>query len=132
VLTYWYGNVPEETEYFLHRLHQPWLTFVLVAPFMSFALPLFVLIPKASKWSGTVAVPISMVIFVAQWVTYLIVVMPETADTNKWLELPMAAEVGGFLAVGGIFLLSIATYASRAYMVPVGDPLLREALAEHH
>ena len=132
ILTYWYGNVPEETEYFLHRMHNPWLAIVIVAPFLSFALPLFVLIPKASKWYGPVAVPISLIILVAQWMTYLIVVMPETADASAWAKSPVWVEFGGFCAMAGLFAVCVAIYGKRNYMVPIGDPLLNESLNDHH
>ena len=132
VLTYWYGNIPEETEYFLHRLHAPWKDIVIIAPFLSFALPLFALIPKASKWLGPVAVPISLVILFAQWLTYLIVVIPETADASKWITNMFWVEMGGFLAIFGIFLVSVWIYGKKHLMVPLGDPLLEDALQDGH
>lgn len=132
VLTYWYGNVPEETEYFLHRMHGPWLPIIIIAPILSFALPLFVLIPKASKWYGPVAVPMAAIILGAQWLSYLIVVMPETTTQESFASVPFVTELGGLFTIGGVFLISVAAYFKSAYAVPLGDPLLAESLNSGH
>ena len=49
MLTYWYGNVPEETEYFIHRIQQPWLTLVILAPLFNFVIPMFALDSKGKQ-----------------------------------------------------------------------------------
>ena len=129
VLTYWYGNVPEETEYFIHRLHGPWLWIVLIAPIFSFVVPLFTLIFKAAKWTPSITIPLSTVILIAQWFVYMLVVMPETGIDH--LGLPWV-EVGGFLLFLGLFLFAFTRFAGKHPMLPVADPLLAEAYAEHH
>ena len=130
VLTYWYGNVPEETEYFIHRLHAPWLYIVVVAPLLVFVLPLFALIPKASKWTAAITVPIASIILFSQWLIYLLVVTPEVTDGSQWYA-PWV-EVGVFLGMLGLFLMSVLAFGKRYPMVGVADPLLVEALNEHH
>ena len=70
VLTYWYGNVPEETEYFIERLHEPWIYLVITIPIIGFVIPLYTLIFKAAKWTAVVAIPLALFILVAQWLTY--------------------------------------------------------------
>jgi hypothetical protein len=97
ILTYWYGNMPEETEYFLLRMKTPWLYIVLIAPLLSFLIPLYGLIPKASKWTKMITCPIAIGILVAQWFTYLLVVMPEVVKSGPF-GVP-AIEIGMFLGV---------------------------------
>lgn len=130
VLTYWYGNMPEETEYYLHRLHQPWLSIVIAAPILVFVLPLFALIPKASKWTAGFTIPIASTILFAQWLVYLIVVIPEVADGSRWL-VPWI-EMGQFLGFLGLFLSCVFWFGKRFPMLSVGDPLLAEALSDEH
>lgn len=130
VLTYWYGNVPEETEYYIHRLHGPWLVVTIVAPLLVFLLPLFALIPKASKWTAGFAIPIASVILFAQWLVALLVVMPETVEASKF-TVPWV-EIGLFFGVLGLFLTSVQWFGRRFPMIAVGDPLLAQALAEDH
>ena len=128
VLTYWYGNVPEETEYFLHRLHGPWLYIVLGVPLAAFVLPLYVLIFKAAKWTPQVAIPLSLIILVAQWFTFMLVVMPEikgAAEGAPWIE------IGLFFGVFGLFAATFFWFSKRFPMLPIADPLLPEANSGH-
>lgn len=132
VLTYWYGNVPEETEYFLHRMHAPWIYLVYAIPLLGFVIPLYVLIFKPAKWNAKVAIPISALILFAQWLTYILVVMPQVVEGSEWGGFPVY-EVGMFLGMFGLFAATFLWFAKRNPMLPLGDPLLAEALAgEHH
>lgn len=131
VLTYWYGNMPEETQYFIHRLQAPWIYIVIGAPIVSFVIPLYAMIPKASKWTKMIGGSVAVGILMAQWATYLLVVQPEVVKgemTLPWIE------VGMFLGVFGLFLLSVFMFGKRNPMVAIGDPLLHDAIAEagHH
>jgi hypothetical protein len=128
VLTYWYGNMPEETEYFIHRLHAPWKYIVFIAPLVSFVIPLYSLIPKASKWTKMIICPIAVGILVAQWFTYLLVVMPEVVKGDKF-GIPHI-ELGVFFGIFGLFLGSVFAFGRRNPMVAVADPLLHASLSE--
>ncbi len=130
VLTYWYGNMPEETEYFIHRLHAPWKYIVFIAPFVSFVIPLYSFIPKASKWTKMIACPLAIGILVAQWFTYLLVVMPEVVKSENF-GVPHV-ELGIFFGIFGLFLGSVFAFGRRNPMVAVADPLLHAALSEGH
>ncbi len=130
ILTYWYGNVPEETEYFIHRLHAPWIYIIIGAPLFSFVLPLFALIPKMSKWTKPITMPIAFLVLTAQWFTLLVVVQPEIVDGKTW-TFP-GLEFGVFLGLLGLFLLGVFNFARRHPMVAVGDPLFHDCLAPGH
>ncbi len=130
ILTYWYGNVPEETEYFIERLHAPWIYIVLGAPLLNFVLPLFAMIPKASKWTKSVATPIASLILFAQWLTFCLVVMPSAGEHHgvwiPWIEF------GIFLGCFSLFLSTIFWFGGRYPMVSFADPLLKQALESNH
>ena len=134
ILTYWYGNVPEETEYFIHRLHGPWLFFVAAVPLLGFIIPLYSLIFKAAKWTAYITIPIACIILLGQWFTYLILVMPEVVSAENFLKpfpLPFV-EIGLFLGMLGLFVGTFITFAKRFPMLPVADPLLAEAIHGEH
>ena len=124
VLTYWYGNVPEEAEYFIHRIHQPWLTLVILAPLFNFVIPMFALIPKASKWTPLVTIPVCVMVIVAQWLTQVIVVAPQLDREQTW-QLPLI-EFGVFLGFVGLFMASVAFFGRRFPMLAISDPLLKK------
>jgi hypothetical protein len=130
ILTYWYGNVPEETEYFFHRLTQPWLSIVLITPLFNFVLPLFGLIPKASKYTPIYTPIVCICIILAQWFVMMLVVMPAVYDAHNQLYFPWI-ELGVGLGVLGLFLASIFRFGSKYPVVAAGDPDLRMYEAAH-
>lgn len=132
ILTYWYGNIPEETQYFIHRMQAPWIYIVVAAPLMSFLIPLFALLPKVSKWTPQITIPLASLILFAQWLAYILVVQPQVVESNAW-RAPLL-ELGVFLGVLGVFMLTFLRFAGRTPMVAVADPLFAESLADdgHH
>ena len=131
VLTYWYGNVPEETEYLLHRMHGPWLWIISIVPLTVFVLPLYVLIFKAAKWTPAVTIPICLIILVSQWFTNVLLVTPEVVSLEEF-NMPFLLEGGLFFGFLGLFLTSYFWFGKRYPMVCIADPLLPEAYSEHH
>jgi hypothetical protein len=126
ILTYWYGNVPEETEFFMIRLHAPWLYFILALPFLIFIFPIFALIPKAAKWTAPITLPIAICIFTAQWLSAMMVVMPATANAATWV-FPWL-EFCLFLGFLSIFIGGIFRFGKKIPMLCIADPLLPAAL----
>lgn len=130
ILTYWYGNVPEETAFFLKRMQAPWQPLLYVVFAFVFIVPLFSLLPKVSKWTAGLTIPICFSILFAQWLMALLVVIPQTVAKESW-SLPWV-EVGMFLGFLGLFLSSVIWFGRRFPMVSLADPLLAEALADQH
>lgn len=124
VLTYWYGNVPEEAEYFIHRIEAPWLTLVILAPLFNFVIPMLALIPKASKWTPLVTIPVCVMVIIAQWATQVIVVAPQLDREHTW-QLPLI-EFGVFLGFVGLFMACVACFGRRFPMLAISDPLLKK------
>lgn len=130
ILTYWYTNMPEETSYFLTRMESPWLYLVIAAPFASFLVPFVFLVPKASKWTSYVAIPVCILVLLAQWMNMMLVVIPEVTDPTMW-KLPWI-EFGVLLGFLAAFLLSVALRARKIPLLNIGDPLLPSSLSEKH
>lgn len=130
VLTYWYGNVPEETSYFFTRLEKPWFYLICAAPIISFFLPFFLLIPKANKWTPAITIPVCVLILVSQWINYMLIVIPEVTDASKW-TVPWI-ELGIFLGFLGLFFTVFFRFASTTPMVGIADPLLLKSLNNSH
>lgn len=130
VLTYWYINMPEETSYFLTRLVDPWLSFVIAAPFLCFLIPFILLIPKVSKWTKPLTISICLIILLSQWLNYLLVVIPETTRPEDW-QFPWL-EMGTFAGFLGLFMISIFRFGKSNPMISISDPLLKDSLSAHH
>lgn len=130
VLTYWYTNIPEETSFFLTRMQEPWLKLLIVAPFASFLVPFSLLVAKPAKWTPYFTIPVCCLVLAAQWVNYLLFVIPEVADPASW-NFPWI-ELGVMLGFVGLFFLMFARTAKRAPLLGIGDPLLLAALSSEH
>ena len=129
VLTYWYANMPETAEYFIHRLQQPWFALIIVLPLCSFFLPMVAFIPKASKWTAYVAIPVCVMVIISQWATQVVVIAPELDRDHTW-RLPLI-EFGIFVGFWGLFMCCVSLFSRRFPMLAVSDPLLEEAKHSH-
>ena len=129
VLTYWYTNIPEETQYFIVRLQSPWKYITFILPLFFFFVPFIGLIPKISKWTPIITIPICIVVLSAQWVTFLWFVIPELVGAGEW-GFPWL-ELGTFFGFLGAFLYSFYLFASKNPMLSIADPLL-PASYNHH
>jgi hypothetical protein len=125
VLTYWYTNMPEETSYFITRLQNPWFCYIIAAPFVSFLIPFILMVPKASKWTGFVAIPVCLLVLASQWINMMLVVSPEVSDAKlwslSWIELGMLL---GFLSA---FILTLVHRSSKIPVINLADPLLYQS-----
>ncbi len=129
VLTYWYANMPEETSYFITRLKSPWLGMVISLPFVCWLIPMLALVPKVSKWDGRIAIPVCILILCAQWMMYMLVVIPELVP-GKW-NYPLTIELSLFAFFFSIFMLTVLRFNRDLPLVAIGDPLLLKSF-EHH
>jgi len=125
----WYGNLPEETHWFLDRWTgswKPWSLFIITA---HFAIPFFVLVFRASKRNAKILVSIAVLYFVMHWADLYWVVMPTLHKSGvklSWMDLTT------WLGVGGIFLSIFWRRYSAAPLIPVGDPNLQKSMDVVH
>ncbi|MBC7693288.1 MAG: molybdopterin oxidoreductase [Methylotenera sp.] len=125
----WYSNLPEETQYFLHRFQNGWFyvsVFLLVGKFM---VPFFALIPRGSKRDDKRLFIVGVFMLIAQWVDIFWLVQPEAFREGPvigWIEIGLTL---GFI---GMFGLMVARFLGRNSIVAIGDPLLKEAVFHHH
>ena len=45
----WYANIPEETVYFMRRMENGWLPYLLLLPALKFVVPFLLLVPREAK-----------------------------------------------------------------------------------
>lgn len=121
----WYGNIPEETIWFLHRWEGSWKSITLFLVFGHFIVPFFILITRGAKRNlGTLKI-FTIWMLVMHWVDLYWVVMPGLHPDGihfSWIDIaPMLLMGGAFVAVFWRF------YSSRP-PVPVGDPKLERSI----
>ena len=123
----WYGNIPEETTYFVTRLDgYRELFFINLA--INFALPFLVLMSRNSKRIPWIMGMVSVVVFAGHWIDFYLLIMPGTMGESAgigWIEIGMTA---GF---SGLFLLVVFIALSGASLVPEKHPYYEESLDYH-
>ncbi|HXY49305.1 MAG TPA: hypothetical protein VEI01_07630 [Terriglobales bacterium] len=124
----WYANLPEETVYYVRRLHGLWQPLFVLNLFLNWVVPFFALLPRMNKQRIGILVRVSVVLLAGRWLDlYLMIVPPFSGGKPRigiW-EIGLAAGL-----VGG-FGLSVLAALRRAPLVPIGDPHLAESLHYH-
>jgi hypothetical protein len=122
----WYGNLPEETFWFLRRQTGEWTQLSIFLLAGHWAVPFFGLISRIPKRRKAVLVIASIWVLFMHFVDLYYVVMPHTSAERIPLSIVDAA---CFLGVGGIFVAAAAHRMAKLSLIPVKDPRLAESLA---
>jgi hypothetical protein len=124
----WYANIPEETIYFVQRLHGSWGSLFVLDMVLNWVGPFFALLPRRNKHNPGVLVKVCLVLLAGRWLDLYLMIMPSFAGK----EPPIGAVEIGLLAGGfGVFTLAFLGVLRRAPLVPVKDPFLEESLHYH-
>jgi hypothetical protein len=125
-LLIWYGNIPEETVWYRHRLEGPWLAASVVLALGHFVVPFFFLLPRATKRAPKALVGAAAWMLLMHLVDVYWMVVP---DVPGHPAAPGVVDAAALLAVAGSFLAVFGWLLRRHALVPVGDPRLSESLA---
>lgn len=121
----WYANIPEETQYFKLRAQGPYSFFFYLNIILNFVLPILILMTKPSKKNYFTVVFMAMVLVFGHWLDFYLMVAPEPLLghwTLSWYEIGIPL---GFI---GLMLLVVTRTLSKANLVPVNNPFLKESL----
>jgi hypothetical protein len=121
----WYGNMPEETQFYLLRRNGAWYPISILLPILYFVVPFFMLLPRAHKRSPAWLAVISVWILVMHAYDVYWQVMPVLhPDTVHPSYLDAAAPVCLF----GVVLLATVWGLRRLPLIPVRDARLGESV----
>jgi hypothetical protein len=125
----WYGNLPEETVWYIKRLAggwSGWRPFLVAA---HFAVPFFLMLPRASKRSTAALAWFAAWMLLMHYLDLYWIVMPllhPSGAAPHWLDF------ASLLAVSSTYLLVFWWTLRDKPMVPLKDPRLQRALAFHN
>lgn len=123
----WYGNIPEETAFFVHRWHGVFKYMFYANIIINWALPFFALMPRKTSRSKPVLVPVIIILMLGQYLELYYDIWPAVLHDAKFGLL----EIGAYLGYLGLFTLVVVTTLAKANLVPKNHPYLEESL-EHH
>jgi hypothetical protein len=120
----WYGNIPEETVYFIQRIEDFKLLFFLNIA-INFFIPFLVLLPRKSPRKVLVLAIASVIVIIGHWLDFYLVIMPGSAGEASGIGF---LEIGLTIGFTGLFLWVIFRALTKASLVPVNHPYLKESL----
>jgi hypothetical protein len=121
----WYGNIPEETIWYRHRLEGSWTAVSLLLAVGHFGLPFFFLMPRSVKRNPRLLGAAAGWMLLMHLVDVHWIVMPSLHAHGVGLSI---LDVAALLAVGGAFVAAFGVLLRRHALVPLGDPRLPESL----
>ena len=133
----WYGNIPEETIFYLKRWSgasdqgTSWWIVSIILPLGRFLLPFLVLMSAHTKRNVRIVIPMCFALLFFHWLDQYWMVMPEKSPDYPplqylWIDASVIALIAG--ACGMIFISALRKSA----LLPLQDPRLAEALAAEH
>ncbi len=121
----WYGNLPEETVYFLKRMGQgTWQLFGMMLPVLRFLLPFALLLRRDAKRKALTLVLAASIVLLGHYVDIAWIVLPAFAPSMRWGW----QELTVWCAFVGVFLVLATRLAGRVPAVAYRDPYLQESL----
>lgn len=124
----WYANIPEETFFYLDRANGSWMGVSLSLLVFKFAVPFFLLLPRAAKRDEGHMTRVAGLILVMQFVDIYWMVYPVFNKTGA--PVPFWG-IGIFIGFLGLFVWSVTRFFEKNNLVPIKDPRMHESLSHH-
>ncbi len=123
----WYGNIPEETAWFLRRTSGEWYWYSWALLAIHFVIPFLYLIARGIKRKKRLLIAGALWMLFAHFVDLYYLIIPEFDQASKSLMFsPM--DVLCMVGIGGIFIASMVKIAGANSIIPMKDPRLLDSL----
>ena len=122
----WYGNLPEETIWYRHRLEHGWAAHSAVLLIAHFIIPFWVLVSRGAKRKKAILAVMAVWFLVMNWFDMHWLVMPVHSGDHAsihWLSLSC------WLGLFGVVFGSVMFRLRRHSLVPQNDPYLSSSIA---
>lgn len=131
-MLYWYANIPEEVEFFYHRLDHGWEWVSYAIPITNFFVPFFFIMSKHMKRRKMMLAIVCIWTLLFHFVDLFWVILPNYGAHGGG-EIPHAAflwqDLAAFVGMLSLFLALVGFLAIRQKVAPAGDPRFKESLA---
>lgn len=124
----WYGNIPEETGYFITRMQTDnWRIFFFANLIINWFIPFMIMMPAKSRTSKLTLKIIIPVLLVGMFIDLYLQIFPGIVGK----QVLGFNEIGGFIGFAGIFILVVGYALSKANLYPKNHPYMEECLGHH-
>jgi hypothetical protein len=126
-LLIWYGNIKEETPYYLKRMHGAWGAMAAVLIIFHFFLPFTMLLMRRIKdRPGTIAV-VTILLLIMRFIDVYWLVAPAHYGEHfhfSWIT------IFAFLGIGGLWLAAFIWQLKGQTIIPIHETWVEEAIRE--
>ena len=127
LLIIWSGNQPEEITFYHSRLYSQWGYVAVIVLIFHFFVPFFLLLSRDLKRNPRLLPGVAIWLIFMRAVDLFWYTRPEFS-ASAW---PSILDLGALLAAGGLWFFVFAGQLKQLPVLPVGDPKLAEAIANH-
>jgi hypothetical protein len=128
-LIIWSGNLPEEIEWYLPRMHGAWGAIALAVVILHFAFPFLFLLSRSFKRHAGKLVIVAVLILVMRQVDLFWMIAPTFTGEHfhvSWMDLVAP------ISIGGLWLAYFAWTLRQRALIPINDPLYETVLVQKH
>ncbi len=124
----WYGNIPEETAYYIPRIREEgWRFFFFANILINWFLPFILLMPLTLARNKNVLKFVIPFLIAGQFIDLYVQIFPGTVGE----QVLGFQEIGTFVGFAGLFMLVFGWFLSRANLYPANHPFLEECKLHH-
>ena len=127
LLIIWAGNQPEEISFYKARLYGGWGVVAVMVLVLHFFIPFFALLSRDLKRNQALLPKLAMWLIAMRCLDLYWLTRPEFTSH----ALPSFWDLATILALGGIWLWFFAKQLKQQPLLPLGEPKLAEAIANH-
>lgn len=120
----WYGNIPEETFFFVKRSHGAFNILFYANIVINWLVPFLLLMPRMTSRSRVFLLPVITVLIVGQYTELYYYIFPAVLHEARFGLL----EIGTYLGFLGLFALVVTNTLAKASLVPRNHPYLEESI----
>ena len=131
LLIIWAGNQPEEISFYKARLYGGWGVVAVMVLVLHFFIPFFALLSRDVKRNQTVLPKIAMWLIAMRCLDLFWLTQPEFSSSVFPTPASAVLPFVTILALGGIWLWFFARQLKTLPLLPLGEPKLAEAIANH-
>ena len=126
-LLIWYGNIKEETPYYLKRMHGGWGVLALLLIVFHFFLPFFLLLMRGIKDRPKTIAVVTILLLIMRFVDTFWLIAPAHFGEHfhfSWITL------FAFLGIGGVWLWAFIGQLKGQTIIPIHETWVEEAIRE--
>lgn len=126
-LLIWYGNIKEETPYYLKRMHGIWGWLAAALILFHFFLPFFMLLMRGIKDHPKTIGVVTVIILLMRFVDLTWLVVPAhhpSIPSTFWIT------IAAFIGIGGLWLAAFIWQLKGQTIIPIHETWVEEAIRE--